>query len=389
MNSKIKILRITTVASTMNVILKGQLSFLNQYYEVVAATAKFDNYFDEIVKREGVKVYEVGFTRKITPVKDLIALYTLIKIISEEKPEIIHTQTPKANLIGMIASFICRTPVRILSIVGMPVYNPTSMKGKLLHNLDLLTFKLATRVYPNSRGLYMHYSNWPELKNKIDIIGNGSSNGIDFNYFNPESISKKEVLELKNLLNIPLDAFVFVFLGRVVNDKGIRELIDAFINLESENVAVDSYLVIVGPMRDNDDPLPVSYKNILGSHSKIKSVGLQKEVRPYLMLANVFVFPSYREGLPGSLIQAAAMGLPLLASKIVGNEEIIGNVGGVLFEPRDAISLKKAMVTIYENQELRNELKKNVRGKALEKYSQEFYWKSLHAEYEKLIAENV
>lgn len=371
----------------MNVILKGQLAFLNQHYEIIGATAPFHNYFDEISEREQIKVYKVGFTRKISPFQDLYALITLIKIILKERPDIIHTQTPKANLIGMLASFICRTPIRILAIVGMPVYNPKSLKGKLLQQLDLLTFKLATNVYPNSKGLYKYYQNWPSLKNKIDIIGNGSSNGIDFNYFNPQNIAKSEVLELKKSLGIPSDAFVYVFLGRVVNDKGIRELIDAFTLLKNENPTNESYLVIVGPLRDNDDAIPASYKEKLISDPFIRSVGLQKDVRKYLMLGDTFVFPSYREGLPGSLIQAAAMGLPLLASRIIGNEEIIENLGGHLFNVRDVKSLNERMLEIYMDKAFRNEQKLSVRKKAMETYGQEFYWNALISEYNKLIAE--
>lgn len=384
---KVKILRITTVASTMNIILKGQLAFLNQHYEIIGATAPFHDYFEEIAEREQIKVYKVGFTRKITPLQDLYALIFLIKIILKERPEIVHTQTPKANLIGMIASAICRVPIRILSVVGMPVYNKNSVKGQLLHSLDLLSFALSTRIYPNSKGLYKHYQNWPSLKNKIDIIGNGSSNGIDFNYFDPKNISESEILELKISLDIPIDAFVYVFLGRVVNDKGIRELIDAFTLLKNENPINELYLVIIGPLRDNDDPIPAAYKETLISHPYIRSVGLQKDVRRYLMLGDTFVFPSYREGLPGSLIQAAAMGLPLLASRIIGNEEIIENLGGHLFNVRDVKSLSEGMWAIYNDNAFRNELKTNVRKKAMEKYGQEFYWNALISEYNNLLAE--
>ncbi len=382
---KQKILRVTTVASTMNVILKGQLSFLSRYFKVIGATSKFHTYFEEISEREGIKMYEVDLTRKITPFRDLLALFTLVRIIIKEKPKIIHTQTPKANLIGMLAAYLCRTPVRMLSIVGMPTYKEHGLKGKLLKLLDKLAFRLSTNVYPNSKGLLEYYKRWSLLKNKIGFIGNGSSNGIDFEYYNPSAVEEEKIHNVRIETGFKEEHFVFTFMGRVVNDKGINELLDAFLSFCEEDVYKNVRLLIVGPLRDSDDPVSVHYQEILNNHPKICHVGLQKEVRPFLMISNVFVFPSHREGLPGSLIQAGAMGLPLIASQIIGNTEIVEQGGGILFPVKNKNALSIAMKHIHDDQEKRENLCRNTRQRLKQLYDQEFYWSCLKQEYQNLL----
>lgn len=382
---KPKILRITTVAGTMNVILKGQLRYINQYFDVIGATAPFYNYFDEIAVREGVKLYKVNLTRKITPFHDLIALIKLILIILKERPDIIHTQTPKANLIGIMAGFFCGTKVRMLSIVGMPAYKEVGIKGKLLKLIDKISYGMATHIYPNSKGLFEHYSKWQMVNSKLGFIGYGSSNGIDFDFYNPKAISLEHLNNLRSEIGLKYEDFVFSFMGRVVNDKGIKELIDSFISFCDEIKFSNSRLLIIGPVREGDDPIPEKYQDLLKNHPKICHVGLQRDVRPYLLLSNVFVFPSHREGLPGSLMQAGAMDLPIIASDIIGNREIVENTEGILFPVENTKMLVLSMMEMYVNDEARNQMKLNIREKMKIKYDQKFYWNALRDEYFKIL----
>ncbi|MBK6365634.1 MAG: glycosyltransferase [Saprospiraceae bacterium] len=384
-NKRPKILRITTVAGTMNVILKGQLAYLNQSFDLIGATAPFFNYFDEIAEREGIKLYSVDLTRRITPIRDLGALFKLIYIILKERPDIIHTQTPKANLIGIMAGFICGTRVRMLSIVGMPVYKEVGIKGKLLKLLDLLSFRMATHIYPNSRGLFNHYSRSSIALKKLGFIGNGSSNGIDFDYYNPKAVKEDELNRVRTETSLKKEHFVFSFMGRVVNDKGILEMVDAFLSFCDLEEFTNSRLLIIGPLRDSDDPIPVKYQNVLKTHPKICHVGLQKDVRPYLMLSNAFVFPSHREGLPGSLMQAGAMELPLLASDIIGNREIIEQADGIIFPVKNKEAIATVMIEIFRNVDKRESMVNTIRNKMKQLYDQKYYWKALKEEYLKLL----
>jgi glycosyltransferase involved in cell wall biosynthesis len=364
----------------MNVILKGQLAFINNHYEVICATSPFANYFDEVEKREGVRVFSVPFTRTVNPLTDLIALYKLLVLIITERPDVVHTQTPKANLIGMLAAIMGGVKFRMVSIVGMPVININTTKGKAIWLLESLSFRIANRLYPNSFGLLDFYSN-SFKKEKLKVIGNGSSNGVDFNFFSRNKLNETDLGDLKKTLGIKDSDLVFVFLGRMVNDKGICELVDSFEQVEELRAKESVKLLLVGPFRDSDNPIPAAYKKRIQDNTSIITVGLQKDVRPFLAIANVFVFPSYREGLPGSLLQAAAMELPILASDIVGNKEIIENVGGLLFKKGDVKTLKKVMLLLIDDIDLRIMLCKEVREKAKNLYSQEVYWQSLLAEY--------
>lgn len=382
---KAKILRITTVAGTMNVNLKGQLKFINQHFEVIGATAPFFNYFDEIAEREGVKLYKVDLTRKITLLRDLVALFKLIFIIIKEKPDIIHTQTPKANLIGMMAGFICFTKVRMLSINGMPAYKEVGIKGKLLKLIDKISYRMATHIYPNSKGLFEHYSKWQMVNSKLGFIGYGSSNGIDFDYYNPQSISSEQLNKLRLETGIKTEHFVFSFMGRVVNDKGIKELVDAFLSFCDKDDYSNCRLLIIGPVRESDDPIPKQYQDLLANHPKICHVGLQRDVRPYLLLSNVFTFPSHREGLPGSLMQAGAMGLPLIASDIIGNREIIEQTEGLLFPVENVEKLTLAMQDLFNDLENRRKMVLSIREKMKLIYDQKYYWNKLKSEYNRIL----
>lgn len=385
-NKKTKILRVTTVAGTMNVILKGQLKYLNQFFDIVGATSQFFNYFDEIREREGIKLYEVKLTRQVTPIKDLLALFKMIQVVLNERPEIIHTQTPKANIVGMLAGFLCGTKIRVLSIVGMPAYKNVGVKGRILNWIDNLSYKMATHIYPNSKGLFEHYSLNKYAKNKLGFIGHGSSNGIDFNYYDPNAIPVEKIIELKKELKIEQSNFVFAFMGRVVNDKGIRELLDAFISFCEIEQFAHCRLLVIGPVRESDDPIPKNYQDILCNHPKIIHVGLQRDVRPYLMVSNAFVFPSYREGLPGSLIQAGAMGLPLIASDIIGNREIISQSEGILVPIKNSYALAIEMQDLINDCNKFRRISNGMREKIRQLYDQNKYWELLKLEYETLLA---
>ena len=384
---KKKILRVTTVASTMNVILKGQLAYLSKSYEVIGATAIFDNYFEEIKEREGIKLYPILFERKINPIKDLISIFQLCKIIKNEKPDIIHSQTPKAGLVSMIAGFIMRVPIRMHSVVGTPIIDRKKFKGRLLEQIDKLTYLLATNVYPNSYGLLSYLlENKLSKKNKLSVIGAGSSNGIDLNWYCSKMVPSELTDNLRLDLKIPKNNFVFGFVGRLVNDKGIRELVDAFLKLmDDKDINLHITLMIVGPHRKTDDPLNDQYYNILTNHKNIKYVGLQKDVRPFLKLLDCFVFPSYREGMPGSLMQAFAFGIPSIGTEIIGSKELLGNDRGLLVPSKDFESLYLAMKKILTDSALRISFSENCKLFITENFQQQKFWEKLELEYTKLL----
>ncbi len=375
-----KLFRITTVPISVEKLLGKQLTFMNQFYDVTAISSDKD-YLERVGQELGVKTKVIEMTRKITPIRDLKSLWEMYNYLKKEKPEIVHTHTPKAGLIGMIAAKLAGIKVRLHTVAGLPLMETSGVKRMVLNQVEKLTYSCATNVYPNSRGLYDFILKEKLGKaNKLQVIGNGSTNGIDINYFDPALMSSQARAELKMNLGIAEDHFVFVFVGRLVKDKGINELIKAFRRLQNDKSS-KLKLLLVGPLEQDLDPLSQEVLDEIESNPDIISVGFQKDVRPYFAVSNALAFPSYREGFPNVVLQALAMGLPAIVSDINGCNEIITNdYDGFIFPPKDENAVYKAMQLIM-NKDVYGKLQSNSRVSVM-KYKQEFIWELLKKNYE-------
>jgi len=348
-------------------------------YEVITASADGAE-VSEICKREGVKHFVIDFTRTLSPFKDLKALWQLIRLIQKEKPDIVHTHTPKAGLLGMMAAKITGVKHRMHTVAGMPLMQATGWTKSILRFTERVTYFCAHTVYPNSYRLeeYM-VKEFPAYRRKFKIIGEGSSNGINTTYFSRDHISAENQEKLRLQYGIPTDAIVFVFVGRIVEDKGIHELVEAFLALDS-----NAYLLLVGPFEDEREPVNPEVKEAIATNPHIIHVGFQKDIRPFLGAADVFVFPSYREGFPNVVLQAAAMELPSIVTDINGSNEIISNhKNGLIVPVKDVDQLKSAMEELMTNPEKRQSLAEKARPSILKKYDQLKVWKAMAEEYEK------
>ena len=377
-----KLLRITTVPISLNILLKGQLAYMQtKGYEVITASAEGPE-VEEVVAREGVKHYPIQFTRTLSPFKDLYALYQLIRLIRKEKPDIVHTHTPKAGLIGMMAARFCGVKVRMHTVAGMPLMEATGLLKKILSTTEGITYACAHKVYPNSYQL----KNWmikhfAAYHKKFEVIGEGSSNGISLQHFNPDSVQQELTASLKEKLAIPSKALVFVFVGRLVEDKGIHELVDAF-----ESIQDDVHLLLVGPFEDEREPIRQAYKDRILNSKRIHHLGFQSDIRPYLAMSDVFVFPSYREGFPNVVLQAAAMGLPSIVSNINGCNEIISDGdNGLIVKVKEVAGLRKAMEKLINEDALRDKLASQARKSVEQKYDQLYVWAEIDKAYQKLL----
>ena len=356
---------------------------MNHYFEVTAIAAEKDR-LTQYGKDNGVNTFYVDLTREITPVKDLKAVWKLYRYFRKEKPEIVHTHTPKAGIVGMCAAWLARVPLRLHTVAGLPLMETTGLKRKLLNFVEKTTYKFATRVYPNSRGLKQIILNEGFAKeSELKILGRGSSNGIDTSYFNPEKYSEDYKKEFREKLEIPSDAIVFIFIGRLVSEKGINELVAAFQKLYAEDSFVR--LLLVGPFETELDPLTPSTMETIKAHSAIISVGYQQDVRPFLSIADVLAFPSYREGFPNVVMQAGAMNLGSIVTDINGcNEIIITDKNGLIIPPKDEQALFKAMKTLTLNRELRTKFQRKSRQMICENYDRKEFWNCLLDEYRNL-----
>ncbi|MCH3883139.1 MULTISPECIES: glycosyltransferase family 4 protein [Tenacibaculum] len=380
---KKKLIRITTVPLSLEKLLENQLKFMKEYYDITAISAEKERLERFGVDQE-VKTYYLELTRQITPLKDFKALYKLYKFLKREKPFIVHTHTPKAGLIGMLASYFAKTPNRLHTIAGLPLLQMSGVKKQIVNLTEKITFGCATKVYPNSFEL-QKIVNKLKLVNpkKSEVIANGSSNGIDTGYFNPNNYSEVSKKELKKQLGINENDVVFIFVGRIVGDKGINELVKSFntLSLEENNIK----LLLVGPLETELDPLEEITLHNIKSNKSIISVGYQKDVRPYFSVSNVLAFPSYREGFPNVVLQAGAMKLPSIVSNINGcNEIIVQDVNGLIIPVKNSEALYKAMKQLLLNKDLITNFSKKSRELVKEKYERRVVWEALLKEYRKL-----
>src|SRR5690606_15175182 len=193
-------------------------------------------------------------TRKITPFRDAIGIYQLYKIFKKEKPDVVHTHTPKAGTLGMIAAKLAGVPNRMHTIAGLPLLEATGLKRQVLNSVEKLTYACATHIYPNSYGLKtIILDNKFTAEHKLKVIGNGSSNGINTNYFNPNLYTEEAKNALRQELNIALTDKVFVFAGRMVKDKGINELVSSFVTYSKQNPHVK--LLLLGVFEEHLNPV--------------------------------------------------------------------------------------------------------------------------------------
>ena len=349
-------------------------------YEVITASAAGAE-VTEICKREGVRHFPIDFTRTLSPFKDLKALWQLIRLIKKEKPDIVHTHTPKAGLLGMMAAKFTGVKLRMHTVAGMPLMEATGLTKRILRVTEKITYFCAHKVYPNSYKLkdYMN-EEFPAYENKFKIIGEGSSNGIDTVYFSRKNIDDHVIASLRTDHNIPIEPIVFVFVGRIVEDKGIHELVEAFLEIKEE-----AYLLLVGAFEDEREPVKAEIKQAISTHPRIIHVGFQKDIRPFLAASDIFVFPSYREGFPNVVLQAAAMELPCIVSDINGSNEIIAhNENGLIVPVKNTQKLKFAMEDLLADSEKRKALLLKSRASILEKYDQKKVWLAILEEYNSL-----
>lgn len=383
-----KLFRISTIPLSLNILLKGQLRYLNQFYDVTAISGSGDD-LNEVREREGVKTEAIEMAREISLLKDMVALFQLYRYFKREKPDIVHSITPKAGLLSMIAARLAGVPVRMHTFTGLIFPNKNGFLKMLLIQMDRLLANNATHIYPEGKGVKEDLEHYRISRKPLKILAHGNVNGIDTSYFNPDQIARNDQEQLRLQLGLAEDDFVFIFVGRLVRDKGINELVAAFKNLQSiqtQHPSPSIYhpasrLLLVGPLEQELDPLEAETLAEIETNPHIISVGFQSEVRSYFALSNALVFPSYREGFPNVVLQSLAMNLPAIVTDINGcNEIITPDKNGLLIPVKDTKALQSAMSLLWTDTELYHRLKNNAR-QSIFLYEQQTVWEALMEEY--------
>lgn len=374
----LKLIRTSTIPASLENLLKGQLKMLSKYYNVLAVSSPGDD-METIEEREGVRTIAIPMERRISLIKDFISLIRLIVLFAKERPDMVHSITPKAGLLSMLAAWITRVPVRMHTFTGLVFPTATGKMQKLLIAMDRLTCFCATHINPEGEGVKRDLVNYNITSKPLHIIANGNVNGIDLEYFDktPEVVEKACSYKKEG-------TFTFCFVGRMMRDKGINELVHSFLRLYQKDERVR--LLLVGPFEKELDPvLPEVEEHIL-HHPGICYMGYQNDVRPFLVASDALVFPSYREGFPNVVIQAGAMGLPAIVTDINGcNEIVLPDLNGVIIPSKDEQALYESMKYFASHPVEVERMAANARPLIASRYEQRIVWNALLDEYKSII----
>jgi glycosyltransferase involved in cell wall biosynthesis len=378
-----------SAAMSLRVLFHGQLAHMRAQGLKVIAVASPDEHLDKIRERNGVEVHPVPMPRRITPMGDLVALVRLCRLLRKLRPEIVHASTPKGGLLGMMAAWLTRVPVRVYGCLGLPFETATGFRRKLLMASERVSCKLAHTVIcvaPSVRRTLIDAGLAPA--GTLRVIGSGGTNGVDAqNRFNPANVPSDAVAALRARLGVPADAPLVAFVGRVVRDKGVVELSDAWERLRER--VPDAHLLLVGPV-EPQDPVPGDVLAGFRADPRVHMAGFVEEMTLAYAAADIVVLPTYREGLPNVPLEAAAMARPVVCSDIPGCADAVNDgVTGTLFPVRDAAALAAAIERYLLNPDLREQHGRAGREHVLKNFRQEVIWQGVYEVFRELYAANV
>jgi len=373
------------VPMALRYLLPGQMRFMAANgFDVLMISADGKELAD-VIENEQCPHMIVPMTRKITPLQDLKCLYRLIKIFRKEKPDIVHTHTPKAGLLGMLAAKFSGVKTRIHTVAGLPLMAETGFKYHLLIFIEKLTYAAASNVWPNSYSLLQFITEKKLCKPaKLHIIAKGSTNGININRFNEAALDENGVREIKQQVNFSDDHTYLLCIGRLVKDKGIVELVYVFTLLQQHNNNL--HLILVGEFEAGLDPLPERTLQEIKTNPFITHINWSNRVEYFMHIADLFVFPSHREGFPNVLLQAGAMGLPVICSHITGNIDIVtNNETGLIFEKGNEQQMLKHLQYALEHPQQMQMMAQQLQQVINKNYRQENIWQNMLQAYKSLV----
>lgn len=328
---------ITTTIPLTYIFFGGQCKALSETFDVCAISSP-GKHLIPFAEREGIRYRELKMEREISIFRDIIALIKWIWVMISERPYIVHANTPKASFLAMVASWLTFRPHRVYMCHGLRYQGFQGAKRRLLIFMEKISCFCATRVICVSNGVREQFANDGICSlDKSVVILNGSANGVDTDYFDPRIVDDSIVREE---LGICDDDKICVFVGRMVRDKGCEILFDVFKSLHEKDNKLK--LLLVGGRIDDTDAISAEAESIVSNSDYIIECGAQQDVRPYLKAADFLVLPSFREGFGQVLIEANSMGIPVIATNIIGcNNVVQEGINGYLCEPRSHNSLRE------------------------------------------------
>ena len=297
-----------------------------------------------------------------------------------------HSSTPKAGLLAALAGVLARVPVRIHTYTGQVWVEMRGVPRNIMRVCDWIIGHLNTQCYADSASQRDFLVNERLVAaSKLSVLGAGSVSGVDLERFSPKVFRKGRVAAIRRELGIAQQSFVILFVGRLTKDKGIRELLAAFRMIQKDQKDIE--LLLVGPFDPERDPLPRETLDELSHNPHIHVVGFSSEPEKYMAAADVFCLPSYREGFGNVIIEAAAMGLPSVASSIVGLvDAVVDSETGLLVPAKDAYALKQALLRMISEPKMRHRMGHAARKRAVRDFDSKIINQLMVEEYKKLVA---
>ena len=378
-----KLILVTTVGLTLRSFFQGQITYLkNKGFEVIAVSSGGHD-LEEFARKEQIPVHAITMTRGISPFADLMAAVRLWMLFLKIKPVIVHGHTPKAGVLSMVAATFAKVPVKFYTLHGIMAEIRRGFARSLLKLMEWTACALADRVLAVSRSV-MDGVVFQRLcsEQKIKVLERGSCNGIDaVSRFNPANLDQDKVQELRSHFCLDEDTIVIGFVGRLVRDKGIVELASAWKRIR--NACDESRLLMIGPA-ESHNPVPNGILQELASDNRVIMLDFvaNDDMPTYYGIMDIVVLPSYREGFPYVVLEASAMGLPVVAAQVTGCIDAVAEgETGMLVPPRDAPALAEAIRIYIEDPELRMKHGQAGRELVLAHFKQEPIWEALSAEY--------
>lgn len=363
--NKNKIIRAVTVSQSLGFAREVMIKMRKMGYDMVAVTSPGPE-LDELRDKDGFHCVAVPMERHISIVNDMKSLIKMISVFRKEKPQMVHSMTPKAGMICMVAAWLTRVPVRIHTFTGLVWPTATGLKRKILMMTDWLTCACATHVIPEGQGVLNDLKNGGITKKPMKVLGYGNVMGVDMEKFAPSRFTAKKDPAV----------FTFVFVGRIVGDKGINELVDAFVKLHDKHKK--TRLVLVGNYEHNLDPVNDTTRQLIDTNDGIDACGPKygDDLLQMYVDADCFVMPSYREGFPNTVLEAGAMGLPSIVTDINGSREIVENEkNGLIVPSKNVDALYDAMERMLKDDKARKTMKDNARPMIASRFERGFVQK--------------
>ena len=378
-NRKPKIIRACTVSLSVGFV-SGMLDDLKRQYDVVLLSSPGKE-MDDAVAEHGVKAIAVPMQRHISIRHDIVSLWRIVRAFLREKPTMVHSMTPKAGLMCMVAAWMCRVPVRIHTFTGLVFPTSHGLKKKLLMLTDAITCRCATHIIPEGEGVKNDLLSNGITRKPLQVLGYGNVMGIDVQRFSRRKEIEEAASEIRDN-----SVFTYLFVGRIVGDKGINELVSAFVRLNRTHP--NTRLLLVGFFENELDPVSPEARRLIEECEQIEYAGEQKgdNLVAYYAASDCFVFPSYREGFPNTVIEAGAMDLPCIVTDINGSREIIEHgKNGIIIPVRDEQAIYQSMEQMLTDEQMRKGMTEKAREMIVSRYERGFVRQCLYDFYSKVI----